>query len=445
MIYPLLYIVRGKIEYYRTPPSYEPGFNLSKMDCFIDAVDDWAAVREFLNTFKNKMTTLKLYAKEIERLLLWLIERDTPLNGMKPGDWSEYLDFLADPKPYDLWCGKKQRKFMKDGSVNFDWRVFVNQMKDGSRVHPGLSKTSILKTKRIISSLFAFLCTNGYTMCNIINIQSSKSSNTESERVIKQRTNERMIRMDLVDFVLGIQKHRINVVTAQKGDVFYPIRARFIIALLVNTGLRISELALHKMGDIMTLHNNPNHWFLRIKGKGDVERDILLFDRTLDIVKAFRAAIGLGEELPKKGDITPLIPKYMSSHGGSFSNQTLSSGRVHEIIKEAFGDAARAVENHIDDYKGERIYDAMVKDIEVLSSVSAHWLRHTHATDYLKRNNGNFKAVMDRLGHASINTTMIYQHVSQEINNEKSDDDRIFLAELKSAYGSILNKYRSSI
>lgn len=46
--------------------------------------------------------------------------------------------------------------------------------------------------------------------------------------------------------------------------------------------------------------------------------------------------------------------------------------------------------------------------------VTPHTLRHSFATNFL-RNNGNMRYLADLLGHASMDTTMMYAHV---VNND---------------------------
>ena len=140
-----------------------------------------SAVLVFINTFKDKKTTHDLYIKEVERFMLWLEFKKIPLSGLRPSDWNDYLDFLDSPTPLDVWCGFKQRKFLTSGKINSEWRVFVNKMKNGKAVNPGLSKTSILKVKRIISSMFTFLMKNGYTLCNPTAIGVANNQNSEKK------------------------------------------------------------------------------------------------------------------------------------------------------------------------------------------------------------------------------------------------------------------------
>ena len=130
------------------------------------------------------------------------------------------------------------------------------------------------------------------------------------------------------------------------------------------------------MGDIKNIHNTPNKYHLKITGKGDVEREILLFDDTMESIIKYRQAIGLGDGPPSKNDKTPLIPQLTSFKSKkSISSKPLSSGRIHEILKDVFHDAASAIEQNLHRFDDPVLIRALKSDIDVLNNASAHWLR----------------------------------------------------------------------
>ena len=61
----------------------------------------------------------------------------------------------------------------------------------------------------------------------------------------------------------------------------------------------------------------------------------------------------------------------------------------------------------------EAIVKDVVKNISLKTHVTPHTLRHTFAT-HLLNNGADIKSVQELLGHASLNTTGIYTHVSNE-------------------------------
>ena len=54
--------------------------------------------------------------------------------------------------------------------------------------------------------------------------------------------------------------------------------------------------------------------------------------------------------------------------------------------------------------------------------ISIHQLRHTFATEFLKKNPGDIRTLQILLGHSRLDTTSIYSHVSIDDALEKVED-----------------------
>ncbi len=156
-------------------------------------------------------------------------------------------------------------------------------------------------------------------------------------------------------------------------EEFY-LRDKAILELLYATGLRASELACLKTGDV-----NIDVGYLRCFGKGKKER----------IIPVGRTAVAAVVEYLRK--LRPVLQK-------PFSNDTLLLSRtgrplsrieIWRLIKKY---AARA---------------GMPKNLTV------HTLRHCFAT-HLLAGGADLRSVQEMLGHVDIATTQIYTHVDQE-------------------------------
>ncbi len=407
MIKPLLAIQNGKPVFVTNPPKFEAGFNRAESMSMLDSDDDWQVVIEYLSQFISKPNTLENYLKEVERFLLWLIhEKQKPISAVNRADWLSYLEFIKSP-PIN-WCSTKERKFHKDGiALNHNWRPFeIRYTKDPlatkmlnadnqSKVITGLSENSHGLAKRIVESMYTFLVTSGHLNANPA--MSPRTRNRQS--TIKKSFSERTISDELVDFTIDTLFYAEQQAQSAR-EKFGFLRARYIIQLLVGTGLRLSEAANHTYGDISI---RDRKWLLNVVGKGDKPRCLELFDDVVSVMKEFRIAMGCTSEIPLFKDPMKLIPS-------SNINKAISGRRIIQILRESFDLACKAKILAAEATECERDKGSLLRDASYLEKASAHWLRHAHASYFLKASGQNLKATMDRLGHADVSTTMIYIH-----------------------------------
>ncbi len=145
------------------------------------------------------------------------------------------------------------------------------------------------------------------------------------------------------------------------------IKSRLIISLLYSSGLRVSELVNLKIED---LNLQENIGWVR-KGKGGKDRIITISKNLTDELK---------EYLEMKGKERLYI----------FSkDKPLTTRNIQKIIK------------------GIRIRSGINK------KATPHTLRHSFATHLLEQG-VDIRLIQSMLGHASLNTTQIYTHISSE-------------------------------
>ncbi len=146
------------------------------------------------------------------------------------------------------------------------------------------------------------------------------------------------------------------------------LRDTAILEMLFSTGLRISELCA--LDSDLDLTRDE----LSVRGKGEKVRVVFLSEAAKDAVRAY---------LKTRDDMEEAL---------------FVDGRpkaLHRITP-------RDVQRHLKRY---------VALAGITSIVTPHTLRHAFATDLLS-NGADIRSVQQLLGHASINTTQIYTHVT---------------------------------
>lgn len=142
-------------------------------------------------------------------------------------------------------------------------------------------------------------------------------------------------------------------------------RNRALLTLLYTSGLRVSELCALKWRDVQPRAEGAAQ--LTVHGKGGRTRTILIPARVAGLL----GVRGSADQ--------PVF--YSRKHQGH-----LSRSQVHRIVQQAARRAGLTV------------------------PVSAHWLRHAHASHALDRG-ASLHLVQQTLGHASVATTGVYLHV----------------------------------
>jgi len=378
---------KSKIVIVANLPHFEPGFNCNTDDMvMINAKTDWEAVQSFLEQYSG--TTLRSFLLEVERFSLWLcLVAKIPLSGLKRDSWFDYQTFLANAP--ESWRAIKQQRFNDEGSINPGWRPFAPEP---------LKPSSINKSMKIIEALFAYLVEVKY-------LQASPVTKRRKKTGLQEQINNATERYLSDDLLNSVSDQLLHLAQTEPVSRFDYIRANFIILLLRDTGLRISEAAKHTMGDIW-VHDN-GAWVLKIIGKGNKVRNIRIHKALKHAMMDYRQSIGL-PPYPLLDEKTPLIPRRDKV-------STITTRRIDQILDWAFNLVAdsKAIDAGLTGSEVKR--GKLLRDESILRKASAHWLRHSHATEYLKQT-GSLKKTMDRLGHATVATTMIYQHTEDLIS-----------------------------
>lgn len=148
------------------------------------------------------------------------------------------------------------------------------------------------------------------------------------------------------------------------------LRDAAILELLFSTGLRVSELCALNSDIDLTRDE------LSVRGKGEKVRVVFLSPASKQAVRDY---------LKARDDMEEAL----------FVDGRLN--KLHRIIP-------RDVQRHLKTY---------VARAGITSVVTPHTLRHAFATDLLS-NGADIRSVQQLLGHASINTTQIYTHITDK-------------------------------
>jgi integrase/recombinase XerC len=161
------------------------------------------------------------------------------------------------------------------------------------------------------------------------------------------------------------------------------LRDRAILELLYAAGLRVSELVALNCQEV----DASDGWVV-VMGKGRKER-----------------AVPVGSEALRS------LGEY------------LRHGRPHLIVRGPVNEQAlplakqplflNKLGTRLTDRSVRRLLAGYINEMAILQHVSPHTIRHSFATHLLNRG-ADLRVVQEMLGHATLSTTQIYTHVTQE-------------------------------
>jgi len=157
------------------------------------------------------------------------------------------------------------------------------------------------------------------------------------------------------------------------------LRDKCILETLFSTGLRVSELAsLNRDVINLTLQE------FSVIGKGNKQRIVFLSETVTHWLKIYLDQ--------RKDNFQPL---FMRTSG--YTNDVPGDG-------EHFRLSVRSI---------QKILKKYCKQAGILETITPHTLRHLFATDLLSAG-ADIRSVQELLGHASVTTTQIYTHVTNQ-------------------------------
>lgn len=185
-----------------------------------------------------------------------------------------------------------------------------------------------------------------------------------------------------LDLMSGTELSRLLVApepekAKNENDKRLRLRDRAILELFFSTGLRLAELC--SLNRDLDLSKDE----FSIRGKGEKVRVVFLSPRAKEAIKGYLAS---------RTDIDePLFVQYSrnKSKEGSDTDNRLTPRSIERMVKQYAIKAG------------------------ISRKVTPHILRHSFATDLLE-NGADIRSVQVMLGHANIQTTQIYTHVTDK-------------------------------
>ncbi|MBI4433423.1 tyrosine-type recombinase/integrase [Candidatus Uhrbacteria bacterium] len=177
--------------------------------------------------------------------------------------------------------------------------------------------------------------------------------------------------------------------TERSARVLLALRDRAILEVLYSTGLRVGELVSLLRADV-----RQDREEFAVRGKGGKIRVVFLSPDARKTLHAY---------LEQRSDVLPHLfvrhDRAADQHG-----RTRAAKRTRSRAPDAPPLTPRSI---------ERLVARYARIAGIAKDVHPHTLRHSFATDLL-RGGAQLRDVQAMLGHASITTTQIYTHVTEE-------------------------------
>ena len=287
---------------------------------------------------------------------------DTELHGLKR-DFLEYLEIergrsLKTVENYDRYISRfleftkvKAPKDIRDETIR-EFRLWLNRQstRDGESIKKRTQNYYLIALRAFLKYL-----------------RKRNITTLSPERIELAKTAQR--ELDLIS-VSELER----LLNAPEGDTLQALRDRAILETLFSTGLRVSELV--SLNRDIDLSRDE----LTVRGKGEKLRVVFLSDRAKKAIKAL---------LAKRADFDEALFIQLGKNAKSADSLRLTSRSVERIVKQYAIKAG------------------------ITKKVTPHVVRHSFATDLLQ-NGADIRSVQALLGHASINTTQVYTHVTDK-------------------------------
>lgn len=289
-------------------------------------------------------------AKDAKRQFLEYLEIERGRSVKTIENYDHYLDRFFD------WGKIKNVKDITESKVR-DFRIWLNRQpgtKYGGRTEPLKRRTQ----NYYLIAVRAFL---------------KYMRKREIEALSPERIELAKVPDRSLDLISSAELKRL--MNAPDTGTLPGLRDLAILELLFSTGLRISELCSLSIDDVDLTRDE-----FSVRGKGDKVRVVFLSDRAKSAIKNY---------LKQRKDMDDALFVQYGKNAKNAESLRLTPRTVQRVLKK---------------------YAVMAG---ITRKVTPHVIRHSFATDLLQ-NGADIRSVQALLGHASINTTQVYTHVTDK-------------------------------
>lgn len=241
----------------------------------------------------------------------------------------------------------------------------------------GLKRTSINRKLSALHSFYKFLCRRSVGIMTYNPFDSDEGC-IRFKNAQKNYIAKRALVADEVKTMFDLAKMDNSIIG---------VRDLLVLELLATTGMRRAEICEIKIGDIQL---TQGVYAINIVGKGNKERIIVASNEVMGIINKYMNMRGI----TMKDKDEYLLVSHANRRSGSGK---VSTNMIYRIVK----------------------HYAELADIDP-DTISPHTLRHTFATQCIGMGTP-IQDVQQLMGHASINTTELYNHSFNIINNNPAE------------------------
>ena len=379
-----------------------------RIDVFVEGLrssgswEDWQieqaerAVKVYFHTFQNGADAEDRPAARVERDAVGRVDAGESLEAARSLLRTKHYSYRTE-QTYLMWMGQFL-EYLAKGEAEVG--------SDG--VSTGEAKGRVMVDGQGVKSFLTFLATRR-------RVSASTQNQAFSALLFLCREVLRIPEMDLETGVRAKGKSRLpTVLTVEEtGRLLEGMSgtARLMAEVLYGGGLRVMECCRLRVKDL----DFDNELIFVREGKGGKDRSTMLaksvvarLRKHLERVKELHVqdlAAGAGEaRLPDA-----LERKYPSA-GKDWGWQFVFPSK--QLSVDPRGGKVRR--HHVSDMVLQRAVKEAVEKADIAKPVSVHTLRHSFATHLLLAG-VDLRQIQEYLGHASVETTMIYTHVVRDL------------------------------